>query len=63
MRRYQNAGKSNCRKSKTEHITFSSWQCRKRLCADERRVPHRPGDTSEAFHTMDMRLPGAALAV
>ena len=29
MRRYQNCGKSNCRESKTEHVTFSSWQCRK----------------------------------
>jgi hypothetical protein len=56
MRRYQNCGKSNCRESETEHVTFSSWQCRKRLCADERRVPRIPGGIAEAFHTVDVAV-------
>ena len=58
MRRYQNCGKSNCRESKTEHVTSPVGKCRKRLCADERRVPRIPADISEAFHIMDNAFTG-----
>src|ERR1700733_13855583 len=65
MRHYQDSGKSNCRKGKTEHVTSPVANAGRdfvlpRDRADKRRMAPSTGDIYEVFHLVEGRFASAS---